>query len=86
MENEIGTMLEYLELAAQWKRTQQVPYSAGCNIFGAGTLWDCFNNYYFQIGVCPGPIPVVLVHGCKFRTRLGPESWWEVAAVRGAEM
>lgn len=86
MENEIGTMLEYLELAAQWKRTQQVPYSSGCNIFGAGTLWDCFNNYYFQIGVCPGPIPVVLVHGCKFRTRLGPESWWEVAAVRGAEM
>jgi len=85
MENHIGTTTEYLELAPHQQRTQQVPYSSGCNAFGAGTCWDCF-NYYFQNGICPGPIPVVLVHGCSSRTRLIPESWGELMAVRAAEM
>ena len=86
VENHIGTTIEYLQPAAHGKRTQQVLYSSGCNIFGAGTFWDCVNYYYFQIGVCPGPIPVVLVRGCSSRTRLGPESWWELVAVRAAKM
>lgn len=85
MENHIGTTIEYPELAAHQKRRQQIPYSSGYNIFGTGTLWDCF-NYYFQIGVCPGHIPIVLVHGCSSRTKLGPEPWWELTAVRAAEM